>query len=599
VTFAIAICAGLLLGLIALGVTETAGQASQDLPGTMAHAPMGQSTLGDTVWHDVDLSGSQNLNEPGINLVLVKLYRDNGDGIFDSTTDSLLDQMDTGDNPNTPTQEAGWYEFQIDTTDVFYWVVIADSNFAPGGPLAGYFLTSATVFGPNPMLVYLPSGVQDYNDADFGYTYTGIVATATPTATATPVGMLTATPTATATSVGMPTATPTATPTNTPVITSTPTQTVTPGSSPTPGKVYLPIIIGPPPTPTPTSTPTITLTPTQTPTATPTLTPAPTATATPSRTPTATPEPQFPGFIHPKDAAVDPNSHWVYATARDTNRLFVFDGMTLELIDYAGVGGEPWGVAVNPNTNKVYVANFASGNVYVLDATTLELRTIIPVGPKPTFVKINPVTNRIFVVTYGNSSVAVINGNTDSLETTVPSGGTAAWGLAVNPNANLVYVSNRDSGWVTTLDGNNGYAVLSGRTIAPCGGAGASPYGLGFNPLNSKLYVACSPFHSVNRAAVYRANAAGMTRLAFLSIGDGGDDGGGGVAVDGATSNVFFTNSAANTVSVVSGTTDTVIATLPTGRSPFGTAVDAVTRRVFIVNRDSNDLSVFFDGFGP
>ena len=573
---------------------------------------MGQSTLGDTVWHDVDLSGSQNLNEPGINLVLVKLYRDNGDGIFDPTADSLLGQMVTGDNPNTPTQEAGWYQFLIDTTNVFYWVVIADSNFASGGPLAGYILTSGGVFGFNPMLVYLPSGVQDYNDADFGYAYTGIAATATPTATATLVGMLTATPTATATGrratatptatatpVGMLTATPTATPTNTPVVTSTPTQTVTPGSSPTPGKVYLPIIIGPPPPPTPTPTPTITPTATQTPTATPTLTPAPTATATPSRTPTATPEPQFPGFIHPKDVAVDPNSHWVYATARDTNRLFVFDGMTLALIDYTGVGGEPWGVAVNSNTNKVYVANFASGNVYVLDATTLELRTIIPVGPKPTFVKINPVTNRVFVVTYGNSSVAVINGNTDTLETTVPSGGTAAWGLAVNPNANLVYVSNRDSGWVTTLDGNNGYTVLSGRTIAPCGGAGSSPYGLAFNPLNNKLYIACSPFHSVNRAAIYRANATGLTQLAFLPIGDGGEDGGGGVAVDGATSNVFFTNSAANTVSVVSGTTDTVIATLPTGRSPFGAAVDAVTRRVFVVNRDSNDLSVFFDGFGP
>ena len=126
-----------------------------------------------------------------------------------------------------------------------------------------------------------------------------------------------------------------------------------------------------------------------------------------------------------------------------------------------------------------------------------------------------------------------------------------------------------------------------------------SPYGLAFNPLNNKLYIACSPLNSVNRAAVYRANAFGMTRLAFLPIGEGGDDGGGGVAVDGATSNVFFTNSAANTVSVISGTTDTVIATLPAGLSPFGAAADPVTQQVFVVNRDSNDLSVFFDGFGP
>ena len=337
----------------------------------------------------------------------------------------------------------------------------------------------------------------------------------------------------------------------------------------------------------------MTLTPTPTSTATLTLTPAPTS------TPTATATPPIPGFIHPKDVAVDPNTHRVYATSRDTDRLYVFDGATLATLDYAGVGREPWGVAVNPATNKVYVANFVSGDLYVLDATTLAVKTIIPVGPKPTFVKLNPVTNRILVVTYGNSSVAVINGNTDTLEMIVPSGGTAAWGLAVDPNTNLVYVSNRDSGTVTALDGNRGYQVVTSRTIAPCGGAGASPYGLAFNPANNKLYIACSPLNSVNRAAIYRANATGMTRLAFLPIGDGGEDGGGGVAVDGATSNVFITNSAANTVSVVSGVTDTVIATLPTGLSPFGAAADAVLRRVYVVNRDSNDLSVFFDGFGP
>ena len=268
-------------------------------------------------------------------------------------------------------------------------------------------------------------------------------------------------------------------------------------------------------------------------------------------------------------------------------------------LGYAAVGSEPWGVAVNAAATKVYVANFASGDLYVLDASTLAVRAIIPVGPNPTFVKINPLTNQVFVVTYGNSRVAVVNGATDTLETTVPSGGSAAWGLAVDPTANLVYVSNRDSGAVTTLDGNHGYQVLGSRTIKPCGGAGASPYGLDFNPSNSKLYIACSPAQNVNRVAVYRATAVSLTRLVFLSVGDGGEDGGGGVAVDLATSNVFVTNSAANTVSVLSGLTDTVIATLPAGLNPFGAAADPVTRQVFVVNRDSHDLSVYLDTPGP
>jgi YVTN family beta-propeller protein len=309
--------------------------------------------------------------------------------------------------------------------------------------------------------------------------------------------------------------------------------------------------------------------------------------------------PSIPGFVHPKAVAVDPTTHRVYATSRDADRLYVFDGATLLPLAYAAVGREPWGVALNADATKVYVANFASGDLYVLDAMTLALRAVIPVGPNPTFVKVNPLTNRVFVVTYGNSRVAVVNGATDTLETTVPSGGLAAWGLAVDPNANLVYVSNRDSGTVTVLDGNHSYQAIMSRALQPCGGAGASPYGLDFNPSNSKLYIACSPSQNVNRIAVYRATVVSLTRLAFLPVGDGGDDGGGGVAVDRATSNVFVTNSAANTVSVLSGVTDTVIATLPTGLNPFGAAADPVSRRVFVVNRDSHDLSVYLDTLGP
>jgi YVTN family beta-propeller protein len=459
------------------------------------------------------------------------------------------------------------------------------------------------VGSPTPTATLIPSPTQTRTPTPTATSTsaTEVAPTNTATATSTPFGVLSPTPTSTATQ------------TATPVGWISPT----PSSTATPGKVYLPVIIGLQPTPTVTATPTETATsaatptrtstPSRTPTAsatpsrtrTVTATAGPTASATPSRTPTATATPPIPGFIHPKAVAVDPNTHRVYATSRDTDRLYVFDGATVAPLDYAAVGREPWGVAVNADAHKVYVANFASGDLYVLDATTLAVRAVIPVGPNPTFVRINPLTNRVFVVTYGNSRVAVVNGATDTLETTVPSGGSAAWGLAVDPNANLVYVSNRDSGTVTVLDGNRGYQALTGRAIRPCGGAGASPYGLDFNPSNNKLYIACAPAQNVNRVAVYRATAVSLTRLAFLSVGDGGEDGGGGVAVDLATSNVFVTNSAANTVSILSGLTDTVIATLPTGLNPFGAAADPVTRRVFVVNRDSHDLSVYLDTLGP
>ena len=191
--------------------------------------------------------------------------------------------------------------------------------------------------------------------------------------------------------------------------------------------------------------------------------------------------------------------------------------------------------------------------------------------------RINESTNRVFVVTYANNSVVVLNGATDEILGIKPTGGFGAWGLAINPTLNRLYVSHHNSGTVTTLDGSADFQVIASQSILPCGGSGTSPYGLSFNPGNAKLYVACSLSGNVNSAAIYQAGSGGLTRLAFLGIGDGGDDGGGGLAVNSATGNVFITNSVANNVSVIGGASDRVLMTIPVGYNPFGDGVDPST----------------------
>jgi YVTN family beta-propeller protein len=405
-----------------------------------------------------------------------------------------------------------------------------------------------------------------------------------------------------------PTPTPTSTPTITPTNTNTPTATATHTSTPTPTNTPTSTKT---PTPTRTRTPTPTATSTRTPTPTRTITPTPTVTRTPTitytpgptYTPSATPTVTAtadPSVLFPNDLAVDTRTHQVFVTSRENNRLFVLNpASNLDVLANVTVGSLPFGVAVNPTRNKAYVANWSSGEVTILNATTRAVLDTLPIGSYPTFVKINPSTNRIFVVRYGTNRLVVIDGDTNLIETTVGSGGVGAWGLAVNPNLNRVYISNRDSGTVTTLDGENDYRIISGQTIQPCGGTGSSPFAMDFNPGNNKLYIACSPYHNVDSAAVYAASASGLSRLAFFSIGDGGEAGGAGVVVDTATGNAFFTNSRANTVSVVGGEVDRVIATVPTGSNPYGAAADPETLQVFIGNRDSHDVTVLSDTYTP
>ena len=248
-------------------------------------------------------------------------------------------------------------------------------------------------------------------------------------------------------------------------------------------------------------------------------------------------------------------------------------------------------------------ANFGTGSISVLNAETLApVTTISPTtGGWPTFIKINPVTDRVIAVTYpdgmgGGNRVIVINPATDKIEAEVDAGGSGAWGLAINTNLNRVYVSTRDSGTISVLDGNGGYARIPGVAKA-CGDGNTSPYGMDFDPLLNKLYLACAESGNVNHAAIFSASAGDLVRQAIVPIGNGGPNGGGGVAADSATGNVFFTNSEANSVSVVSGLSNAVIATVPAGQRPFGAAVNPRTRQVFIGNGVSNDIYVLLDAY--
>ncbi len=147
----------------------------------------GISTLGDFVWFDENGNGIKDEDgvgpdwrDSGIDGVLINLYIDNGNAIFEpGSGDTLEKSMTTGDNPSTSEIEHGWYDFTDLGTSLGWWVEVADSNFDHGGPLEGYEYTGNNApnayNGPEPRFVYLNDGVINYDDADFGYTLKDIV----------------------------------------------------------------------------------------------------------------------------------------------------------------------------------------------------------------------------------------------------------------------------------------------------------------------------------------------------------------------------------------------------------------------------------------
>jgi len=147
----------------ALAFTTRTSHAAGNEP-TAPLAPAGIITIGDYVWHDQNVNGLQDDGpNAGIDGVIVRLYRDNGDGIFDPNVDQLIETTATGDNPDTVPVEQGWYEFG-DIITGNYWVDIPSQAI-----LDGYELTSTVTHYPNPAFVVIPTNPSSKDDVDFGF----------------------------------------------------------------------------------------------------------------------------------------------------------------------------------------------------------------------------------------------------------------------------------------------------------------------------------------------------------------------------------------------------------------------------------------------
>jgi len=65
-----------------------------------------------------------------------------------------------------------------------------------------------------------------------------------------------------------------------------------------------------------------------------------------------------------------------------------------------------------------------------------------------------------------------------------------------------------------------------------------------------------------------------------------------GIAFNSANNNMYVANADSSTVSVISGSTNSVIATIPTGSVPVGIAYNSNNGHIYVTNFGSNTVSV-------
>lgn len=182
-----------------------------------------------------------------------------------------------------------------------------------------------------------------------------------------------------------------------------------------------------------------------------------------------------------------------------------------------------------------------------------------------------------YITNARSNSISVINVEINEVVSTITSEvGRYPYGVAATPNGAYVYVSNRDSGFLSLIDTVSVISTATNAVIATIP-VGNGPNGIAVNPTGSYVYVANSDDGSVSVIST-ATNAV----IATIPVGNEPY----GVAVTPNGSYVYIANRGSDTVSVISTALNKVVSTISVGNEPNGVVVIPNGSYVYVVNRN-------------
>jgi len=154
--------------------------------------------------------------------------------------------------------------------------------------------------------------------------------------------------------------------------------------------------------------------------------------------------------------------------------------------------------------------------------------------------------------------------------------GRGAWGVAVRPGGEEIWVTARDDNRVTVLDAAD-HTVRATITV------GLLPLGIVFDPTGTRVYVA-----SFNDDRVIVLDAASRAVKSSIRVGNGPS----GLALDAAGGRLYVSNYGGNSLSVIDLASERVVKTIKTKKRPLELALDPLRGRLYVTNFTANRVSI-------
>jgi YVTN family beta-propeller protein len=267
------------------------------------------------------------------------------------------------------------------------------------------------------------------------------------------------------------------------------------------------------------------------------------------------------------------------------------------------------GIQYSRKNGKLYVVDPEHEGIAIVvtNGTVKSLRT----GLGPVSIAVNEQTGRVYVANSGDRSIAVIDGSTD---TVIAMGSTTAkpYAIAVDEVNDKVYVSNTFSDLLTLMDGKTNAIsnVRAGSADAILVDARRKVYLLGYESdsvrvldeqtgtlsklpagamhlwaivqLGSVLYVTHVQDASMEAINVETHATQTLATGAMPCA----------LAVDADRNELYVTNYAGSSVSIVNARAGTTVATVIVGGHPQAIAADTERRLLYVADAQDNSVSI-------
>lgn len=265
-------------------------------------------------------------------------------------------------------------------------------------------------------------------------------------------------------------------------------------------------------------------------------------------------------------------------------------------VDAAGTGTAPQAITFSPDGRKAYVAS--SGSVFMINTATN--RATVPNATLPTSlpavahgIVTSPDGKRVYV-TAGAAGIFALDAAliqkifAESISGLTAGGGTldSPQGLAISPDGQRLYASdNRPGGTISIVN-------IASRSVTqlPAFGPNFVPLGLAVSPDGRYVYATVADSTLAAPDYVQVLDALTGAPGAQIPLGVAATPTGVAITPDGSTA--YVSNQRANSVSVISTVSNTVLTTIPGFNSPEGVAISPDGFKVFVASKGDNTVRV-------